>query len=44
MAEGRVALAWFRQGVDGVWLIARVVHSLGSGGWSSTVEAETPPA
>ncbi|WP_420023779.1 phage late control D family protein [Cereibacter azotoformans] len=44
MAEGRVLLAGFRDGVNGEWLITRVVHSLGSGGWSSTVEAETPPA
>ncbi|AZB68227.1 phage late control D family protein [Cereibacter sphaeroides] len=43
MAEGRVALAGFRQGVDGVWLITRVQHSVSSAGWSSIVEAETPP-
>lgn len=41
MAEGRVMLQRFRDGVAGEWLITQVTHQLGSGGWSSSVEAES---
>lgn len=43
MAEGRVALAQVRKGIDGEWLIKSVTHSLSPQGWSTSVEAETPP-
>ncbi|MTH78763.1 phage late control D family protein [Paracoccus aestuariivivens] len=42
IAEGRLMLAGFRTGVAGEWLITRVVHTLGSDGWVSAIEAETP--
>lgn len=41
-AEAKLVLSGFRQGVDGEWLITRVEHSLGSGGYVCSVEAETP--
>lgn len=41
-AEAKLVLAGFRPGVDGEWLITRVEHSLGSGGYVCSVEAETP--
>lgn len=43
IAEGRVALAGVRAGVDGEWLITRVVHQLSGAGWATQVEAERPP-
>lgn len=43
MAEGRLLLLGVRAGVDGEWLITSVTHTLNSGGWSCSVEAETPP-
>ena len=43
MAEGRVSLSGFRDGVNGEWLITSVTHSMGTQGWSSSVEAETLP-
>lgn len=30
----------FRDGVNGDWIITSVVHNLGSGGYTCTVEAE----
>ena len=42
MAEGRAVLSGFRPGVDGEWLVTTVTHSMGSGGWSSSFEAELP--
>lgn len=42
VAEGRVILAGFRDGVDGEWSITRAEHSMDSGGFSTTVEAEQP--
>ena len=41
-AEAKLVLAGFREGVDGEWLITRVEHTLGSGGYVCSVEAETP--
>jgi phage protein D len=41
MAEGRLLLQRFRDGVTGEWLITQVTHQLGAGGWSSSVEAES---
>lgn len=43
IAEARLALAGFRPGVDGDWIVTRASHSLSPGaGWSCTVEAEQP--
>lgn len=42
IAEGRVALTGFRPGVDGEWLVTRVVHSIDAGGYRCAVTAETP--
>lgn len=42
VAEGRVVLSGFRDGVDGEWSITRAEHSLDSGGYTTTIEAETP--
>lgn len=42
MAEGRMALAGFREGADGEWLITQVEHSLDSGGYRCSVQAELP--
>ena len=42
MAEGKVRLSGFRPGVSGEWLVTSVTHSLGSDGWSASVEAEAP--
>jgi hypothetical protein len=42
MAEGRLILKGFRAGVNGEWSIKRAEHSLGSGGYTTSVEAETP--
>lgn len=43
MAEGRLDLSGFREGVNGQWLIASVTHNMGPQGWSASVEAETLP-
>lgn len=40
MAEGRLVLAGFRDGVDGEWIVTRAEHGLDSGGFSTSVEAE----
>jgi uncharacterized protein len=42
VAEGRVILAGFRDGVDGEWSITRAEHAIGGGGYITTVEAEQP--
>lgn len=42
VAEGRVVLSGFRDGVDGEWSITRAEHSLDSNGYTTTVEAEQP--
>lgn len=47
VAEARLVLAGFREGVDGQWVITRAEHSLDDGGYSTSVEAErsnAPPA
>ncbi|MFG6082338.1 phage late control D family protein [Paracoccus litorisediminis] len=43
MAEGRVALAGFREGVAGEWLISEVSHTFSTDGWQSNISAEAPP-
>lgn len=40
MAEGRLVLAGFREGVDGEWIVTRAEHGLDAGGLSTSVEAE----
>ncbi len=42
MAEGRLMLTGFREGVAGEWLISRVTHTLDVGGYRCSVEAEWP--
>lgn len=42
VAEGRVILSGFRDGVDGEWSITRAEHSMDGGGYTTTVEAEQP--
>lgn len=42
VAEGRVILSGFRDGVDGEWSITRAEHSMDSSGFVTTVEAEQP--
>ena len=43
-AQSPVTLAGFRSGVDGDWVAKRVVHKLDSGGYSTAVDVEPPPA
>ncbi|MFB9149512.1 phage late control D family protein [Roseovarius ramblicola] len=42
VAEARLRLTGFRDGVDGEWLITRAVHDLGNGGYRCSVTAEVP--
>jgi phage protein D len=42
MAEGKLVLAGFREGVAGEWTIEGVTHRLDGGGYSCTVDAEQP--
>ncbi len=42
VAEGRVILQGFRDGVDGEWSITRAEHSLDESGYTTTIEAELP--
>lgn len=42
VAEARLVLAGFRPGVNGEWLITRVRHQLGGGGYRCSVTAELP--
>lgn len=42
VAEGRVVLAGFRDGVDGEWSITRAEHGMDGGGYTTTIEAELP--
>lgn len=44
VAEARLILSGFRPGVNGAWLITRAVHTIGGGGYSTSVTAEVPPA
>ena len=41
-AETRLTLSGFRPGVDGDWVATRVSHQIGSGGFATQAEAETP--
>lgn len=42
VADGRVVLVGFRDGVDGEWSITRADHLLDGGGYVTTIEAELP--
>ena len=42
VAEGRLFLQGFRDGVDGEWSITRAEHTLDGSGFITTVEAEQP--
>lgn len=42
MAEANVSLSGIRQGIDGDWLMSRVVHSLSDSGYACSIEAEIP--
>lgn len=42
VAEGRVILQGFRDGVDGEWSVTRAEHSMDSSGFVTTLEAEQP--
>lgn len=42
VAEGRMFLEGFRDGVDGEWSITRAEHTLDNSGFVTTVEAEQP--
>lgn len=42
VAEGRLILKGFRDGVDGEWSIKRAEHTLSGSGYVTSVEAETP--
>ena len=43
-AETPLTLSGFRNGVDGLWIAARVSHDIDNSGYSTSVEAETPTA
>lgn len=43
-AEGRVLVAGIRAGVDGLWSVKTVNHTIASGGFTTTIEAELPTA
>lgn len=42
VAEARLTMTGFRDGVDGEWSVTRSIHTLDDGGYSTTVEAEIP--
>lgn len=42
MADGRLVLQGFREGVDGEWLITQVEHTINDGGYRCQVQAELP--
>lgn len=42
VAEARLVLEGFRPGVNGEWLITRVQHQVGSGGYRCSATAEVP--
>lgn len=44
MAEGRLVLSGFGEGPDGEWLLKKVEHDLGDGGYTCRIEAEKPNA
>ncbi len=41
-AEARIRLSGIRSGVDGLWSIATVTHTLDAGGFKTQIKAETP--
>ncbi len=41
-AESPLTLSGFRNGVNGLWIAARVSHEIDNSGYSTRVEAETP--
>ncbi|MCY4584883.1 MAG: contractile injection system protein, VgrG/Pvc8 family [Bryobacterales bacterium] len=43
-AESPLTLSGFRNGVDGLWIAARVSHEIDNSGYSTRVEAGTPTA
>ena len=43
-AEAPLTLSGFRDGVDGRWIVTRVIHELSGGGLTTEVEAEQPTA
>lgn len=42
LAEGKLVLAGFREGVDGEWSITKVEHCFNESGYVTTVEGEKP--
>ncbi len=42
VAEAKLRLAGFREGVNGEWIVTRAVHTLGRGGYSCSLTAEMP--
>jgi phage protein D len=43
-AESMMTMAGFREGVDGVWLVARVEHYIGPQGYRCSIEGQRPNA
>ena len=41
-AETRLALAGFREGIDGDWLVKSVTHAIGNNGFITGVRGERP--
>ena len=41
MAEGEINMIGFRSGIDGSWLLNRVIHTIGSQGFSTSLNAES---
>ncbi len=41
-AEATITLPAFRDGLSGVWLVTRAVHSLSPGGYTTSIDAERP--
>lgn len=44
IAEGRIVVSGLRSGVDGDWLVRRVVHSVDTSGYRTQVEGEPVPS
>jgi phage protein D len=42
VAEGRIKMVGFREGVDGEWSVTRTTHTLDGSGYHTTAEAEQP--
>lgn len=43
-AEGRINAVGFRSGIEGVWSIKSVQHSIDGGGFTTSISAEKPNA